>query len=45
MGLWDWEVVPPKQECPRSKVDKMVVRRFVKYGRTWCRPQLKGLFV
>jgi hypothetical protein len=29
------------EECPRSKVDKMVVRRQVKFGRTWCRPQLK----
>ena len=37
----DWEVVPPELECPWSKVDKMVVRRQVKYGRTWCRPQLK----
>ena len=28
----DWEVVPPELECPWSKVDKMVVRRQVKYG-------------
>jgi hypothetical protein len=30
-----------EEECPWSKVDKMVVRRQVKFGRTWCRPQLK----
>ncbi|RLM75490.1 hypothetical protein C2845_PM15G05320 [Panicum miliaceum] len=40
VGLWEWEVVR-EQECPWSEVDKMVVRRQVKYGRTWCRPQLQ----
>ncbi|RCV33211.1 hypothetical protein SETIT_7G064900v2 [Setaria italica] len=36
----EWEVVQ-EQECPWSDVEKMVVRRQVRYGRTWCRPQLQ----
>jgi hypothetical protein len=40
MGLWDWELVQ-RQECPWSQEEKMVVRRQVRYGKYWCRPQLE----
>lgn len=39
-GLWDWEIVVP-QECPWSEQDKMLVRRQLKYGRSWSKPHVQ----
>ncbi|CAL5032678.1 unnamed protein product [Urochloa decumbens] len=39
-GLWEWELVQ-ERECPWSEEEKMVVRKQVKYGKYWCRPQLQ----
>ncbi|CAO2034668.1 unnamed protein product [Urochloa humidicola] len=39
-GLWDWEMVQ-QQECLWSEEEKMVIRKQVKYGKYWCRPQLQ----
>ncbi|TVU13857.1 hypothetical protein EJB05_37288, partial [Eragrostis curvula] len=39
-GLWDWDL-KQQSDCPWSEEDKMVIRKQIKYGKAWCRPQLQ----